>query len=434
MALIAAVNVFETQAGRDQTWGDAVLVTEGPPPDTAAGRVIPVSVWRLPTAPSFGADDLLVQLGAAPEGQELISLLGLDETERVLLVTAPLDVLAQLLESGRVPEPGKHEALAGDMAQRDSFDLYGESFRVVGRIARGVAALRFAYVIPDNGSRLPVFAAYELETEGWLDPEGQAWLESEDPDVSANITGNIIAGPARMEPAMALAVILGLILIAFGGSWIQIGLIRRAALRRKGVFAPVLAEAATHPLLLGAVHAALYGVFFALMLTATSFPRINFNLSHAVQDMFLEGDLSYIGSAYASGDILAATAATFYHNYFFATLLLTILPSLIIPFAGLIKNLVSFAVVGFVMSPIWEGSAHQLVFHSITMVLEFEAYMIATFAIILFPIRLIGAFRASDPRAAIQHAFGIMASAALLSGIVLVIAALYEATSLILLS
>ena len=434
MALIAAVNVFEIQVRGDQVWGDAVLVTEGTPPDNVVARAIPVAVWRLPTAPISGADDLFVQLGAAPESQELISLLGLDETERVLLVTAPLDVLAQLLESGRVPEPGKHEALAGDMAQRDSFELYGETFRVVGHIARGVAALRFAYVIPDNGTRLPLFATVEGATEGWLDPEGQTWLESEDPDVFADITGNIIAGPARMEQIMTSATILGLILIAFGGSWIQIGLIRRAGLRRKGVFAPVLSEAAAHPLLLGAVHAALYGVFFALMLAAPSFPRINFNLTQAVQAMFLEGDLSYIGSAYNSGNILKAAAATFYHNYFFATLLLTILPSLIIPFAGLLKNLGTFAMVGFVMSPIWEGSADRLVFHSVTMILEFEAYIIATFAVILFPIRFVGALRAEDPWSGIRHVLGVIVSAALLSGFILIIAALYEATSLILLS
>jgi len=432
MALIATVNFSEIKTVSDQVWGDAVLVTERPPLDIAADRAIPVAVWDFPKA-SLSGTDLLSQLNATPQGRELITLLGLDETERVLLISAPLDVLGSLLESGRMPEPGTYEALAGDMAQRDSFDFCGESFRVVGRIARGVAALRCAYIVPDDAAMGALFAESEDVTQGWLDPEGESWLDSEDPDVAIDSTGKIIAGPARTEPVIIVGTILGLVLIALGGSWIQMRVFRRLGFRRRGIFSPVLSEVVDHPILLGAMHVALYGVFFALMFTALFFPGVNFSLSYAVQNTFLEGDLSYIGLAYNSGDILAATAATFYHNYFVATLLLTLLPSLVIPFVGLLKNLVTFAVVGFVMSPIWTGSADRLVFHSVTMLVEFEAYIIATFAIVVFPIRFVGAFRGEDLWGKLLHAFGVIVSAALLSGVILILAALYEAASLILL-
>lgn len=432
VALIGAAALAETALLRNQSWKDALLVPEGALPEHSAG-LIPISVRRLPLDLPASVRPLLDQLRALPDVTELTDLLHLDKGERVVSLSMPAATLTPLLASGKLPAPGKLEALAGDLASRDAFDLDGATFFVVGRLQRGVNALAYAYVVLESEGLQQYFTPASGATSGWIDPEGLNRLEGDETHLAGEDSPKAVAGFTRSVSWIAGLTFAGLILVAGAGSFLQVRFLRYSASRTAGSLGAVLRELDARPGLFASMHVLLYGVFFLMMLLAFAYPVANIRAALLVRDAFLKGDLSYIGDAYASGDILRATAATFVQNYFVATILFTLLPSLVIPFVGVLKNLLSFAVVGFVMAPLWTGSAPQLAYHCITMTLEMEAYIVASFVVIVFPLRVFKGLTATG-RGEIFQGIRIVASGALLAGIMLAIAALYEATTLIILS
>jgi hypothetical protein len=194
----------------------------------------------------------------------------------------------------------------------------------------------------------------------------------------------------------------------------------------------VFRESARWPRLFLAHHVVFLGLFVVVMVLGASMPLMNLRLMSAIQDIFMEGDLKYVGDAYASGNIWHAAFATFANNYVDQTLSYTLGASLFIPFFGLLKNAASFALAGFGMAPIWTSTLPVLPAHSITIALELEAYVIACFAVTLWPVFIVLAARDRDT-ALIRRGLALMMGTALLTGILLAIAGLYEATTLILL-
>jgi hypothetical protein len=434
VVLIGAAALADAFLAKNQPWKDALLVPDAPLPGKGEG-LIPVAVRRIPLALPPGIRLFIDRVRAAfPDAKEEIDRLQLDKGERVVLLSPPVDTLTPLLASGRLPVPGMPEAVAGDLASRSTFDLDGASFSVVGRLQRGVAGLAYAYVIPENSAMQQYFTSASGATKGWIDPEGFKRLEEDETYLAGENAPEIVGGLTRSPSWVAALVLAGLCLVACAGSVLQVRILRSAAARAPSFLRAVLLEIAKRPALLIFVHAALYGVFFLMMLVAFRFQVIEIRVTSLVRDEFAKGELSYIGNAYASGDILRAAAATFFQNYVVATLLFTLLPSLILPFAGLLKNLLSFAVVGFVMAPLWTGSAPKLVYHCITMVLEMEGYIVATFVVIVWPLRIFKGLADGALLDQLVQALRIVASGALLAGIMLAIAALYEATTLIILS
>ncbi len=432
VALIGAAALAETALLRNQLWKDALLVPEGTLPEHSAG-LIPVAVRRLPLDLPASVRPLVAQLRALPDAAGLIDPLHLDKGERVVSLSLPAATLTPLLASGKLPAPGKLEALAGDLASRKSFDLDGATFLVVGRLQRGVNGLAYAYVVLESEGLQQYFTPASGATSGWIDPEGLKRFEDDETHLEGEDSPKAVAGFTRSVSWIAGLAFAGLILVAGAGSLLQIRFLRYSASRTAGPLSSVLRELDARPGLFASMHVLLYGVFFLMMLLALAYPVANIRASLLVRDAFLKGDLSYIGDAYASGDILRATAATFVHNYFVATILFTLLPSLVIPFVGVLKNLLSFGVVGFVMAPLWTGSAPPLVYHCITMTLEMEAYIVASFVAVVFPLRVFKGLTTTGFGEIVQG-MRIVAGGALLAGIMLAIAALYEATTLIILS
>ena len=404
-------------------------VPEGRLPLYFAREIIPVRVRRLSNESTQQPSPFLEQLREMPEGDELIRQFGLDKPPYVVCASLPKATLRDLLASGRVPTPGALEALAGDLARLESFVLDGRTFRVVGRLQRRCAALACACLILDDDTVQPFFSPEKEATTGWIAPGGiDAHPGLFDPDSGPQAVG----GFARSKPGIGVYALLGLIGVALGGSLAQVYLLRRASIRHDGPLTAALRDIAARPHLLGFVHVSLYGVFFVLMIAAFRYPLANLHVNAFVRNEFAQGSLSYIGDAYQSGDILRASAATFTHNFFVATVALTILPSLVVPFAGMIKSLLSFAMAGFAMAPIWAGTAQHFVYHSITMTLEMEAYILATFVCVALPIRTL---RGLLTRQALPEFLGglqVVGSGAVLAAIMLAVAAFYEAATLVL--
>ena len=427
--VISAVALLEQSREANQPWIDAILAPDAPLPGNASEAFIPVCVIRL-------ADDNLTERDAGSdrlkkllEGTEFVAALGLDKNERVIAFPFARTDVAPLLASGRVPVPGEPEAIAGCLARFDSFTFAGKTFRVVGRLPSAVDGVGFSYLVSDAE---PV-CAQAGATQGWIDPEGLSRPEPGDKSSNTAKDSERIGGISQAPTSMAIAIIIGLVLIACGGSCAQLRVFRGLSERPTKTLGTVFGAIAAHPRLAIAMHVLLYGVLFGFMLLACEHPLASLRLNKLVRAEFLTGGLSYIGAAYASGEILRACAATFFQNFLVATLLMTFLPSLVLPFAGLFKTMVSFAAVGFVMAPLWSGSAESLTYHGITMTLEMEAYIIASFLVVVFPVRLIKAAFSATPLAGIAAAFRLMWEGVQLTGLMLLFAAFYEAATLILL-
>ncbi len=423
--IILTVAVLEGFDRESQAWGSAVFAPDGPPPwpGTHIIQVRHVPLGHFPRQRAMYEE----VRDSLPEA------IGLGMTERVISIDIPPGEIEPLLESGRAPAPGEPELVAGVYARLDHFELDGTTFDVVGRLQPGVAGLHFAYLLPADPVWDPIFVESKEATTGWLDPDGVERISEMD-DPEAFLAQEKVAGlQAPTRRSYALVVIMGLLFVATGGAFVHVALFRRWARLRAGVFSPIFTAVAQHPRLVLGMHVLLYGGFFLSMCTSMRYPFISIFLQEYITHAFSEGGLAYIGEAYESGNILLATGATFLNNYLLQTVLLTVLISFVLPMIGVLKTLASFVLVGFGMAPMWSGMSAMFVFHSITMTLELEGYIFACIAVCAFWIHLLEGMRQQRPKEGFLTGIKIVGSGTLLSGVMLALAGLYEATTLILL-
>ncbi len=429
LLVILAAAILDGRDRNSQTWGGAVFAPEGGPPwaDVLTIRVRSVPLHHFPAQQAMydQARDTVAQSDA--------EAMGLDMTERIISVNMPSTGFETLLESGRPPVLGKPELVAGVYARLDRFEIDGTTFEVVGRLQSGIPGLHFAYLLPDHPAWKPIFAGSAGATTGWLDPDGMERIANmEDPD--AFMEREAVAAPqAPVRTAYAYIVTLGLLLIATGGALVHLALFQFWAPLRAGVLSPIFTAVAQHRRLVLGMHVFLFGGFFVSMLTSMRFPVISIFLQEYITHAFSEGELSYIGAAYESGNIFRATGATFLNNYLLQTVVLTICISFIVPMIGVLKTFASFVLVGFGMAPLWSGMAGMFLFHSITMTLEFEGYIFACIAVCMFWIHVQEGLRQRQIAAGLVAGLKVVGSGTLLSGLMLALAGLYEATTLILL-
>ncbi len=429
LLVILAAAVLDGRDRNTQAWGGALFATEGGAPwaDVLTIRVRSVPLHHFP------AQQALYDRVRDTVAQSDAEAMALDVTERIISVDMPSADFEFLLESGRPPVPGNPEVVAGVFARLDRFELDGTTFEVVGRLQSGIPGLYFAYLLPGDPAWNAIFAESAGATTGWLDPDGMERIaDMEDPD--AFMEREAVTSPqAPVRAAHAYLVIFGLLLIATGGALVHLALFQFWAPLRAGVLSPILTAVAQHRRLVLGMHVFLFGGFFVSMLVSMRLPVISIFLQGYIAHTFSEGGLSYIGAAYESGDIFRATGATFLNNYLLQTVVLTIGISFVVPMIGVLKTMASFVLVGFGMAPLWSGMAGIFLFHSITMTLEFEGYIFACIAVCVFWIHVQEGLRQRQFVVGLIAGLKVVGSATLLSGLMLALAGLYEATTLILL-
>lgn len=428
IGLIAAVAFFEERYLAEAPWATAVFSPDSAAPWEGTTRI---SARHVPMSNFPDMQFMIDSLRTRMEEKD-IAAFRLDKTEWVLAFDAASNTFESVLESGRLPKQGAREVLAGCLARLERFEMDGAQFEVVGRLRRDTGGLAFAYVLPDGPALRRHFSAARGATNGWFDAEPEDNFATLDEDALQGRT--IVGGDPPARRTHTLVVILGLVCVATGGAVLHVRILNRWGPTARGVFAPFLRAHAEGPFLVALMHVVLYGSLFLAMLAATRMPIENMRLHEFVVHTFSEGGLGYVGDAYQSGNVWRAAAATWVNNYLLQTLGLTFLPSLIVPFVGVLKTLGSFVLAGFALSPLWAGNASRFVFHAITMTLELEAYILACVAICLFPIRLFGRSHGPGLPQRFVAAWRIVIGAALLCGIMLAIAGLYEALTLILIA
>jgi len=423
IALIACAALIDAREAARAPWAGAVFSPQG---DAPWDDAIPIRARRLPLRNYPLREQMHRELLKTMTPKDLQAF-GLERTDWLIVVYAPVSTLEPLLASGRMPRPGYPEVLAGAFANRNEIVADDGRFEVVGRLARTVGGLATAYVMPADDAWEPLFE--RTMTWGWLAPDGLAKIAAAGDAVPFDDDDEIEGGLFPASGASTALSLAGLALAAAGGA-----VLHRAAFRRvrRGLFGPACRAFEAHPRIVRGMHAVLYGSFFLSAALTVLMPQLNVLVMNFIVHAFSEGNLGYVGDAYRSGNVFKAAVATWVNNYLVQTVLLTVLISILVPCIGVLKTLASFSLAGLGMAPVWSGIAANYTFHSITMVLELEAYIYTCAAVVIFWNKVAAAIHQREVAIAREGARTLL-SATFLAGVLLAIAGLYEAVTLILL-
>ena len=127
------------------------------------------------------------------------------------------------------------------------------------------------------------------------------------------------------------------------------------------------------------LNAGFYGLFLCAMALTLLAPGLQSFFKPDIDQAYLKpGILKSVADAYASRSILLAIALTFAVNLAVAVFMTT-LPSLIIPFIGILAVLQRGILWGIMFAPIGPHPV-MLIPHSLTLFIEGQAYVLAGFA------------------------------------------------------
>ncbi|MBR8742719.1 hypothetical protein [Nocardiopsis sp. MG754419] len=145
-------------------------------------------------------------------------------------------------------------------------------------------------------------------------------------------------------------------------------------------FRSVLSENWRTYLLLNVV---VYGTLIATMIVTPLIPGM-YETGLANMEAFLDAPgASLVLDAYAGGDIVRITLLTFLANLLFAALLTTTLPSLVIPFFGVVATVWRAVFIGMPYAPTSAEEGIVVLATSPVLVIEFQAYVLAMLGSVL---------------------------------------------------
>ena len=123
-----------------------------------------------------------------------------------------------------------------------------------------------------------------------------------------------------------------------------------------------------------------YGLVVAGMFFVASHPEIQKRSLETIRHEFHSGSLASVDSAYRTGSVLKAILLTFVVNLFVGSFATITVPSLIVPFSGLLMGIFRAVVWGLLLSPTEPKLRGAMIPHSLTLILEGQAYILAVFA------------------------------------------------------
>lgn len=128
-------------------------------------------------------------------------------------------------------------------------------------------------------------------------------------------------------------------------------------------------------------------VYYGLVVVCMIYVAFDQDLQKSLLDQigaaFMTGPLSFVGEAYVNTRVLTAILATFFVNLLLGSFAVITLPSLIVPFGGILVGVYRAIVWGLLLSPANPDLRFVMIPHSITLILEGQAYILAMFAVYL---------------------------------------------------
>jgi hypothetical protein len=114
------------------------------------------------------------------------------------------------------------------------------------------------------------------------------------------------------------------------------------------------------------------------MAVAAFHPEIQQKLGHSIQSG-IRDSLPGIARAYSNGNVISAAAWTFVVNSALGALVTISLPGLIVPFSGMLMTALRMILWGLVLSPTSHTLRVVMLPHSLTLLIEGQAYILAAF-------------------------------------------------------
>ena len=428
--------VFAYRDAKDKSGDDSnqhiLYVAETP--KAKAEKGLPVAVCFLPPDENV---KLLSNSIFGKDPTQARSFLRNHQNKVILLPDFEQQFTKDMLESGRLPARGSNEVLAEfSTSLPDRITIGDQSLLVVGALKKTNSMMQDAYYAADDlAIRDMIDLGGELLLEGSLfslsDLDNVKDLKKLFP--RAKFTA--IVGSPRMERGAYYNYVGGIMLFLLGGFAFLIQCYIFAAGRITNAWlGPPLAEIAGHWKLFTLLHAVFLVCYFAGLMLIYELPLVQDILLASVRGE-LQNESSLLGTAgkaYGSGSIPLAALTTLGINFFAGSILVITLPSFLVPGIGLFMLLLRATVWGIVLSPALMVLAGTMIFHSGTLLLEGEGYILAAFFAILVPIYLFSPSAGEKLGTRYKRALMINIKGNIVVFIVLAIAATYEAIEVIL--
>lgn len=308
------------------------------------------------------------------------------------------DFAPAMLAGGRLPQPGADETVAGSSAvHKDEVVVAGRRLQVVGVLRRDVALFADAYLLPPDSAAAGLFApgaadmqnAYiiRMPREEAVQAETRKRLQAEFP--RGRFTP--VVGDGRVEVGPYFLYLLGMALMLFGGSVLFVRLYAYlAGVVPWPVLRGPLAALRDWRWLLYGLHALFFGIFVLAAAGVYFLPPVQTLLVAALRSEIEAGTgpLGVAGKAYMSGSVALAAVTTVAVNFLFGTVLVITLPSMVVPGIGALAMLFRSPVIGLALAPSTVRMAGVMLPHSFTLLVELEAYIVATLFALMIPIYL----------------------------------------------
>ncbi len=124
-----------------------------------------------------------------------------------------------------------------------------------------------------------------------------------------------------------------------------------------------------------------YGLVAIFMVAAAFNQPLQKQLLSLIGLGFTQGPFAAVGGAYGSGQVLVAMVLTFVVNLFLGSLIDLTLPSLIVPFSGMLLGIFRAVLWGFLLSPASPQLRFAMIPHSLTLLLEGQGYILVLLAV-----------------------------------------------------
>jgi hypothetical protein len=452
--IIAAVGLslmlaaYETRGPVDSEapWSSGLIVMS---PDGSAAKVvragaIPARLRLLSSSGIaemllFATGDLVPDKALGVKGQVRVKLIGLS--------LASVGIGADWLESGRLPEPGRNEVVAGAKIEpSDTLLVGGETLKVVGTLKPGLALFATSYLIPTEVAADATKKLFPAEVptvlNAWLVPNSAE--ERRDPKVRNELEEIFpqkrfawVSPEDRLEPRAFYLYLSGLGIFLLGGSGALIGLFRWLAGKVTSPFlaAPLL-EMKARPRLVWSVHLLYFGLAIGGSLLAYELADVQIVLLGKVREALAtkSNPLGIAAEAYLSGNIPLAAAVTFAINFLLGSLAVITLPSVLVPGVGAFVAGIRAVAWGLILAPATQSLAYGMLPHSGTMLLEGEGYILATLFGLLVPIHIVQRRLGGNVFTRFGRVVLLNFKANFWIALVLAVAAIYEATEVILMN
>jgi hypothetical protein len=123
-----------------------------------------------------------------------------------------------------------------------------------------------------------------------------------------------------------------------------------------------------------------YGLVVICMVYVAFNQELQKSLMNEIGAAFMTGPLAFVGQAYVNAQVFTAILATFFVNLLIGSFASVTLPSLVIPFSGLLVGIYRAILWGLLLSPADPNLRLIMIPHSITLIIEGQAYILTMLA------------------------------------------------------